>query len=337
MSNWHPIVVRLNKIGRHPNAETLEISTVLGDNTVIFKENQYKPGDLVSYIPYDTICSDNPVFDFLGDKKRIKPARLRGIFSEGIIVPAPPNAQEGDSVVEYYGLTKHEYEEEKAANDPADTEKRPSHINIPHYDLENLRKYVDRFQDGEEVIIAEKCEGENACVFHDGERLWVRSRNLFKVDRPGSHWWEAVRNTNLPEGAAKNPLIAFFGELIGRVKHFQYDCTPKQGGGFHPTIRIFDIWDIPGQKFLEWDDVERICADIGVETVPILYRGAWKTDKSLYELGEGNSALGSFGKPTIKEGLVIRPAISRFDTVLNDRLVLKLKGMDYQIYKGKKS
>jgi RNA ligase (TIGR02306 family) len=333
MSSWHPQVVRLIKIGRHPQADTLEVSTVLGDHTVVFKENQYKEGDLVSFIPYDTVCSDNPIFDFLGDKKRIRPMRLRGVFSEAILVPAPPNAKEGDSVVEYYGLKKYEYEEEMAARIEADTEKAPSGFSLPHYDLESLRKYIDRFAEGEQVIINEKLEGENTCIIHDGNRLYVRSRHLFKIEKPESHWWQPVLRMGLKDKLTKYPMLAMYGENYGRVKHFSYDATPKKGGGFEGNIRIFDIWDAKAFKFLEWEDVKAVCADIGIETVPELYVGEWKADKSLYALAEGKSTIGD----CVREGFVVRSVPNTFDPYINGRKIVKLKGETYQIFKARKS
>jgi hypothetical protein len=46
VSDWKPQVVKLDNIERHPSADTLEMCTVLGGYTVIFKEGQYKNGDL---------------------------------------------------------------------------------------------------------------------------------------------------------------------------------------------------------------------------------------------------------------------------------------------------
>lgn len=337
MSNWHPCVCKLNKIGRHPNADSLEISQVLGDNTVIFKENQYKEGDLVSYIPYDTICPDIEVFSFLGDKKRIKPARLRGIFSEGILVPAPEGFKEHDSVVEYYGLKKFEYEEEVAGRSEEDCEKNPHHFQIPHYDLENLRKYVDCFKEGEKVIIMEKLEGENFSVLHDGERLWVRSRNLFKKESEHSHWWAPVLRMGLKEKLAKYPMFAFFAENYGRVKHFPYDTQMVRNSQNNLVrenkIRVFDIWNTKTFKFLEWEEVKDICTDIGLETAPELYYGEWKEDKSLYALAEGKSTIGD----CLKEGFVMRSIPNDFDPYINGRKIVKLKSEGYQLFKARKS
>lgn len=330
MSNWTPMVVRLNKIGRHPNADTLEISEVMG-GTVIFKENQYREGDLVAWIPYDTICSDHQAFSWLGDKKRIKPSKLRGIFSEAILVPAPPGMQEGDSVVEYFNLKKYEYDEEAAGKTDSDAEHSPKHFEIPYYDLESLRKYVDRFEEGEEVLITEKIEGENFSVLHDGDRLWVRSRANFKLENPDSHWWKTVLAMELKEKLSIFPMLAFQGELYGGVKHFPYDCD-RSTDKFLRKLRIFDIWDTKARKYLEWSEVEKFSAAVGLELVPELYRGPWKTDKSLYTLAEGKSTIGE----NIREGTVMRSIPNAFDPYMNGRKIAKLKGEAYQLFKAKK-
>lgn len=331
MSNWDPKVVKLGKIARHPNAETLEISTVLEDNTVIFKENQYKEGDLAAYIPYDTIASDHEVFSWL-EKKRIKPMKLRGIFSEGILVPVPEGLQEGDSVVGYYNLFKYEYEEEAAARIETDAENAPNHFHIPYYDLENLRKYLSSFSEGEEVLITEKIEGENISILHDGERLWVRSRNLFKKEESESHWWKTILELGLKEKLAEFPKLAIQGELYCGVKHFAYDGAVIDKK-IQRKIRVFDIFDSNKMKYLEWDQVKDICSKVGIETVPELYKGPWKTDKSLYTLAEGQSTIGS----CLREGFVMRSVPNNFDYRLSGRKIVKLKGEGYQIFKAKKT
>jgi RNA ligase (TIGR02306 family) len=331
MSNWNPCIVRLGKIDRHPNADTLEISEVMG-GTCIFKEGQYKEGDLVSWIPYDTVCSDNPTFDWLGTKKRIKPTKLRGIFSEAILVPAPAGMQEGDSVVDHFGLVKYEYDEEVAGRLETDTEHGPKHFEIPYYDLENLRKYVDRFEEGEEVLITEKIEGENFSVLHDEERLWVRSRNNFKKEDPESHWWKTILLMGLKEKLAAFPWLAVQGELYGNVKHFPYDAQIVDNKRLR-KLRVFDVWDTKARRYLEWDEVEKLATEVGLELVPHLYKGPWKTDKSLYSLAEGTSTIGE----CVREGMVVRSVPNAWDPYMNGRKIAKLKGEAYQLFKAKKS
>jgi RNA ligase (TIGR02306 family) len=68
MTDWLPQVVRIEKVEKHPDANALEIATVLGDYPVCTKIGQFKVGDLAGYLPIDTIVPDTPEFYFLCPK-----------------------------------------------------------------------------------------------------------------------------------------------------------------------------------------------------------------------------------------------------------------------------
>lgn len=343
MTEWMPQVVKLDKIDRHPNADTLEMSSIFGGYTVIFKEGRFKEGDLAAYIPVDSVCSDNPEFDWLGDKKRIKAVRLRGIFSLGILAEAPAGMAEGDSVVDFYKLTKHVYEEE-APDVPGrhngDHASPPKGWTIPHYDLEGIRKYSNIIKDGEEVVVTEKIEGCNAAFAYapnapDGDPLWVKSRNYYLKEAVGNLYWYAAKSHNLGVALEDHPGKVFFAELYGQVKGFKYDCMVSQGV-VSPRLRFFDIWDTEKLKFLDWDEVETIITDIGLQTVPVLYRGPWQagveTNRSIncpmWKYAEGKSSIGE----NIREGFVVRPVNERYEGRFG-RVILKLKGEEYMLKK----
>lgn len=188
MSEWQPQIVKVEKVEKHPNADALSIATVLGNYPVITKLDQYKEGQLVSYIPIDSVVDTNhPSFSFL-EKPRIRARKLRGIYSQGLLVDVPDeNLVEGDSVVDIFGLKKYVYVEELEDILGLDDEtKKYYHIpnyNIgqtkpkgrnalppptgwaaPYYDLESFRKHYKRFEIGEEIVVSEKIEG---CVTGD--------------------------------------------------------------------------------------------------------------------------------------------------------------------------
>lgn len=335
MSEWHPQVIKLEKIERHPNADSLEMSTVLGGYVVIFKEGRFKEGDLAAYVPVDTVCSANPEFDWLGDKKRIKAIRLRGIFSLGILATAPEGMVEGDSVVDFYGLTKHVYEEEVADQVNTDNESAPKGWTIPHYDIEGLRKYSSLLVVGEEVVLSEKLEGCNAGFAHDGDRLWVKSRNFYKKEDDLNQWWAAAKRYDLATKFAKFPGKVFFGELYGNVKGFKYDC-PVVDNRVQTKLRFFDVFDTATLKYHCWDEMVEMVTGLGLEHAPVLYRGPWEanveTNRSvsnpLWKYADGQSVLGS----NIREGFVARPVVERADWK-HGRVILKLKGEEYMLKK----
>jgi tRNA-binding EMAP/Myf-like protein len=168
---WEPEVTKVTKIEKHPNADSLDLVTIYHDLVAVSRKDQFKEGDLVSYIPVDTIPGDHPAFDFLGSErnKRIKAKRLRGEFSKGLLLEAPEGFKEGDSVIDYYKLTRYYSPFEKGEYltkddavlglDNGCNESTPKHFEIPYYDLDNASKFANLFENGEEVVINEKAHG----------------------------------------------------------------------------------------------------------------------------------------------------------------------------------
>lgn len=94
-----------------PNADKIEVATVLGWQVVI-KKGEFKPGDRVVYIEIDSrVPKDNPYFAFLQDRNyKVKSIKLRKTVSQGLIVPMsllPEGVyQDGDDVTDLLGITK---------------------------------------------------------------------------------------------------------------------------------------------------------------------------------------------------------------------------------------
>ena len=115
MSDWNPQLVVVERVEKHPDADALDISTVLGDYPVITKRDEYKVGDLTGYLPIDTIVPDKLEFYMLCPKayekyeedgevktrmlgpkfpvgsvpekyRVIKAKKIRGIYSQGMLI-----------------------------------------------------------------------------------------------------------------------------------------------------------------------------------------------------------------------------------------------------------
>src|SRR5512133_2448361 len=102
-------VVKLEGIKKHDNADSLSIVTVEGCPVVI-RTADYKEGDNAVYVPVDAIVPESvPGTEFLKDHRRIRAARLRGVFSMGLLLPSSVLANGapwavGEDVAERLGI-----------------------------------------------------------------------------------------------------------------------------------------------------------------------------------------------------------------------------------------
>lgn len=94
-----------------PNADKIEVATVLGWKVVI-KKDEFKVGDKIIYIEIDSrVPKDEPYFSFLADRNyKVKSIKLRKQVSQGLIVPMSllpyGDYQEGDDVTDILKITK---------------------------------------------------------------------------------------------------------------------------------------------------------------------------------------------------------------------------------------
>jgi RNA ligase (TIGR02306 family) len=362
MSDWNPQVCQIEKIEQHTNADTLCIYTVLNDYPVLDKIGKYNINDLVSYIPIDSIVPDTEEFYFLcpnateqylendevklrilGPKFKqgevpekyrvIKAKKIRQIYSQGLLLPAPTGFSLGDNITEHFSLTK--VEEENEDNLPTlktkgrNAASPPKGWTIPYYDIDGLRKYVNCLKEDEEVVLLEKINGSNASFCFDGEALWVKSRNFFKKPDPTDPWWNVAGYYDLQTKLSKYPMMVFWGELYGLVKGFRYDAQ-IENGMLQPKVAFFDVYDPKAQKFLDYDNSVSLIKEVGLTPVPELYRGKWLGKDQMYPYAEGLTTLG--GKHT-REGFVLKTIKERFEPRLNSRMQIKLVGEGYNLKK----
>lgn len=321
MSEFHVQVVKLGKVGNHPNADSLDITQVLGTYPCIVRRGQFKEGDLAVYLPIDSICPNTPQFEFLKESRRIKAKKLRGIFSMGLLVEAQPGWVEGQNVQQELGITK--WEPELPKEYTMGTACHAPVAWLPEYtDIEAWRRNPHVLQDGETVVLTEKVHGANGrWVFHDGE-LWVGSHHQVKKFDPTNMWWKIADQYQLADKLSKHPDVIIYGEVYGNVQDLKYD-NPK---GI--ALRLFDARDANTHLFLNYDRFLDLAVDLGLPMVPELYHGPWSKD--LLSMAEGPSIVP--GANHVREGFVVRPVIERYTHM--GRVILKHIGEGYLLRKG---
>lgn len=208
----HKVEVISVALEPHPNADTLSLVR-FGGYTCVTKTDEWRGVALAAYIPPDSVVPDTPEYAFLKGNRCIKARRFRGVWSQGLLMPAPPGASLGDDVAAEMGVTHYEppvfdrrlswdmeppvkrhhpwhrrlawwaYRKlHKNARIKACRAGSPPPGEYPKYDVDAWRRYRHVFEIGELVCVHEKIHGANArYVWRDG-RLWVGSRTEWKRD-----------------------------------------------------------------------------------------------------------------------------------------------------------
>lgn len=302
-TEFNVIVVKLENIEKHPEADTLSIVQVNG-YPVVFKTGSFNEGDLAVYIPVDAVVPvSRPEFAFLAkgkDTHRIKAVRLRKVFSMGLLVPVPWDSIPvvvGQDMAETLGVTKYVTPEERAL---AGQDARLAHaanaraakktVKLPVYGLDPLRKYENVLQPGEQVVVTEKIHGTNARFCFTKGRLWVGSHKVMR-------------------GASRSRVQEFFDRLILKAKDMlgishrahtlqaagdvwwqtaeQYGLKEKlakkpdyvlYGEIYGEAVqdlkydspvgrkfRAFDVYDLKAGKFLDYVDFLAFVREIGLD------------------------------------------------------------------------
>jgi RNA ligase (TIGR02306 family) len=336
MSTFTCPVVRVTGITKHPNADTLSITTVEGCPT-IFGTEMFKEGDLAIYVPVDAVVPETvPGTEFLGKHRRIKAKKLRGIFSMGLLLPIkglfPITVEysgnqyipeDGANVAEVLGITK--YEEPEPIFMQTGNCSAPKTISSPPvYDVESFRKYHHLFEPGEEVYISEKIHGTNArFVYWDGQ-LYCGSHKTWKTQDDNNLWWKVAKAYNLEERLKRDPGMILYGEIYGNVQDLKYGAKLNE-----LFFRAFDVYHTGVGQWLSYLPFICFCDELEIPRVPTLYKGPYLGFDDLAIFAAGNSTLADH----IKEGFVIKPTMERWNNEIG-RTIAKLVSDAYLLRKG---
>jgi RNA ligase (TIGR02306 family) len=364
MSSLIVEVVKIKEILPHGNADRLEIA-MIKDWSVITGKGTHKAGDLVIYVPVDSVLTEEFIKKNelkIGENyinTRIRAAKIRGVVSYGMILPISilglygVRVKEGQDVAASLGITKYEEPDKFTPHRSADEKidnvwkflkwkvsnlfsRRKSNEHFRKYtDIENFRHFPTIFQDGEHVTVTEKLHGTNARYGWLKKEINVPILKHFYKGYEfciGSHNVQKGNNANWVYNkiAKKYDLADLFKDWKGYIFFGEIIGPGVQDltyGLKEIDIYFFDIMK-PDGKYMNWNDAAEIYKNMGLKVAPWVYTGKW--EELVKETRAGKSLL----CPTqIREGVVIKPIEEVWDHKLG-RKILKLISEDYLLRKG---
>lgn len=335
MSTLKAEVVRV-EILPHPNADRLEIAKVRGWQCVTGK-GQYATGDLVVYLPIDSVLPEKLVKKLEIEKNyhnRLKTIKLRGFVSQGMVMPLPTSDwcasdaaplpeewHEGDDVTHILGITK--YEPPPPPVNMSGISRQAEDRFQRYTQVENIKNYPNLFKQGDWVILSEKLHGTNFRAANINGEIHVGSHNMDLVENPDNLYWKAANLLDVKNRLKPGEQI--FGEIYGAGIQKNFDYGKKQG---ELGISIFDV--LVDNQYLNHIDYMRFILDRELESyaVPMITLGEWNDEMMAYSKGP------SLLYPSnIREGFVVKPIIEKYSEELGGRLILKSISEDYLLMK----
>jgi RNA ligase (TIGR02306 family) len=322
VSTVRAIVVRY-KLRAHPNADALSIADIESSAwQVVVRTEDFAPEGTAIYIPVDAIVPETEEFEFLRDRGfRIKAIRLRGEYSYGLLMPNKESLPLGEDVTERMGIKK--YEPPVPLEMSGEVERGLDWV-VKYTNIERYENFPDVLKEGEEVVATEKIHGSNLRVSQKDGRLYVGGRNYMFKESERNLYWSALKNNGIDVVLLEKLAdeMVFYGEVYGsKVQNLHYGLTTQK-------VIFYDAF-LQG-RYLDWNEFVELIETLGLSMPPLIYKGFYQLDK-IKRLAQGTTLLGG---EHIREGLVVKPVVERFDSKLG-RVIMKFLNPEYETSKGR--
>ncbi len=334
-------LTKILAINNHPGADRLEVAMVYGFQVVV-RKGLYQVGDIVIYVPIDSILPHKLEMQiFPPDSKiklhhnRVRQIRIRGLASQGMLInpleilgDEPTAFDLEENLAEELGITKYEPPIKGASQTVGkDKQRNKKHENPlfhKYNGVDNVKWFPNLFDD-KEVVIQEKLHGTNAragILPYAPNTLWKKFKKLVGL----APKYEKVYGSNNVDISSANNYTGFYGEDVYGDTFETIDIFSKLNPGeivygeiIGPNIQknydynckwtrfvMFDVKIIqPDGKFL-WlnpEAAEGFAKSRGFEFVPVLYKGLYNKEET-YKLTQGPSVYDP--KTKVREGIVIK-------------------------------
>ena len=357
-------VGKIGSVVEIPNADNIEL-VLVGGWQAITKKGEYQEGDKVVVATTDAVIPQAfsdlmEVTNYLRKGQRVRTVKLRGVYSECLLIPfkylAPKslenNVNEGDDMMEILGITKYEPPVKMVTLGGGKKVRYHQNPNFHIYHkFPNMKNVPDMFTEEDEVVITRKIHGTNSrfgIVRKKKLSLWDRVKKFF-----GNEWVEfeyVYGSHNVEKGSDSQ---GFYDTDVWREVANKYDIRKKLWDHVKDTyypesleqgLTIYgEIYGKGIQKNYEYglEEIKFVGFDVevdgvyqphleetvhfdclGLPQVEVLYKGTWSKEE------QDKYVFGNFIKGTKvpHEGIVVK-------SVTGDRhKVAKVINPDYLIY-----
>jgi hypothetical protein len=128
----------------------------------------------------------------------------------------------------------------------------------------------DSFFNGKEVVVTEKIDGECSSLYTD----YIHARSIDSKHHDSRNWLKALHGTiahDIPKG------YRVCGENMYATHSIHYT-------NLNSYFYVYSVWD-ENNCMLSWDETVEWCSLLGLEHVPVIYKGLWdkNTVHMIYE------------------------------------------------------
>src|SRR4030042_985712 len=309
-------IQRVKKIETIEGADFILKATVLGWHCVVRKDENFKEGDVGVYFEIDSLLPDIPAFEFLktpgkfpkeGFVHRLKTKKLKGVISQGLIMPLSAfpqlaaswgwSTRVGSDVTKQLGMEKYEPPIHDSLKMGIAEGCFPRFI--PETDeirIQSIPHIIDEIK-GRPVYITCKYDGTSSTFFLKNGRFGVCSRTVLKrkpvaepkwrkqtvwiADKIGilkvirkygflRKWYLDARNTywKIAEKYRIEEKLRDIGRNIAIQGEICGPSIQKNRLGLKENqLFVFDIYDIDKKKYCDYHEQVEICKTIGLDLV----------------------------------------------------------------------
>lgn len=323
MTELQVLVIEVPELVPIAGADRIAVAQVGGYNVIVNKE-QTKKGDKCIFVPVDAVIPKDMLAHYDLDIKngRVRTKKLRGVYSQGVILPMTYSVferfvevpQVGENIAKQLGIEKYAPPINLSRISSGGLQRPWVDPRMITYDIENLQNPRNRgvFEEGEEVVMTEKIHGmHGAACWVNGKFYYTsRKRNL---DVPhldengvmvgGNIWNEMVKKFKLEDKVYQIAQELKTDICVLRFEVYGKSCQDLDYGLTDQQIALFDI-ENGFNNFINQDDFSKLCHRYDLPICPELYRGPFSIAKA-EEMAEKNSTI-SKKKDQRQEGVVIK-------------------------------